>query len=410
MLRNTKTFSVFALSVVLTLAAASLARCDEPAADEPSSKGQNTEDASPDENAPQTEHTPETPPLEIPPKRELTSAMAALRDRVRRTLVYHHRRPLNTRENSATELMHACLAFGCDTEVYRTTSAGQKKINGIACLCWNYSCAGHQPLVLCQDRIAGRIGYGCQEHPSQLLAVLALSCVEASYLVRVGEEVRTVADLVESEKLGCRSGTDQSLRLIGLAHYVDGGSTWKNSLGEEWSVERIVRDELAQPIVTAAGGGTHRLMGLSYALNRRLQRGQPIDGQFLRAKKLVDDYHDHALTIQNSDGSWGPRLLAAKGASRNQATQLRSTGYVLDWLVLSLPEERLEDPRVVRAVAYLNNLLNSNRYRYRVQSYGTREIGSVMHALHALSVYDERVFSPADPDAPPPTSTRQAAR
>jgi len=357
-----------------------------------------TADGNSQEEAPETT-LPETSTLPEPePKRELTQAQAALRDRLRRTLAFHRGQVLSASENTATEVMHCCLAFGCNTELYRSGSSG-KKVNGITCLCWNYPCAGYEPLGLSQGRVAPRIGYGLQEHPSQLLAVLALSRVKPTYPLRVGEHVRTVADLVEHEKLSCRSGADLSLKLIGLTYYLGDELTWENSLGQQWSIERIIKEELDQPILSAACGGTQRLMGLGCALAQREKRSQPLEGQFDRARKLIDQYHDYALKVQNSDGSWSPGFLAARGTSRNQALQLRSTGHVLEWLAMSLPEERLEDPRVVRSVEYVNRLLAGQRYRRNVRSLSTREIGSVMHALRALVVYDQRLLEPRTPKA-----------
>jgi hypothetical protein len=56
-----------------------------------------------------------------------------------------------------------------------------------------------------------------------------------------------------------------------------------------------------------------------------------------------------------------------------------------EWLVYTLPKERLEDPRVVRAVSYLSNMLLENRTE-------KWSIGPLGHGLHALALYDERVF------------------
>ncbi|NQU24408.1 MAG: hypothetical protein HQ567_24260, partial [Candidatus Nealsonbacteria bacterium] len=235
--------------------------------------------------------------------------------------------------------------------------------------------------------------------PSQLLATLALARVQTDYPMRVGEQQRTVADLVEHEKLSCRAGDDLSMKLIGLSHYVD-ESTWKNHLGEEWSIDRIIRAEIERPILTAADGGTARLLGLGYAVARRVRRGQPVDGQYLRAEKFVGDYQAYALQVQNADGSWGPRFMAAKGGSKDAVSQLRSTGHVLQWLAITLPDDRLDDPQLARAMSYVTGLLGSSRYRYGVKSYSTREIDAAMRALHALAVYDQRFFRPTDPEKP----------
>jgi len=373
----------------------------EPLAETPDSEGPPADDDA--SKIPPPVRLPKVEPEPKPePKRELTAAMTALRDRVRKTLNDHRRALLNTRENTATEMMLACLPYGCKTEVHLGGSNG-KRINGITLLCWNYPCAGYEPLALSEGRIAARIGYGLQEHPSQLLATLALARVRPNYPIRVGEDVRTVADLVEHEKLGCRSGTDLSLKLIGLAHFVKEPS-WKNDLGEQWSHERIVREELAKPVVGAPDGGTTRLLGLGYAIFRRGKRKQPIEGQYARAQKYLNEFQDFALSHQNADGSWGPQFIAAKSTSRNPAVQLRATGCVLQWLAVSMPDDRLEDPRVVRAVAFADRLLGSGRYRQKARSLSTREIGSVMRTLHALALYDERYFQPADPAPQPPAA------
>lgn len=342
-----------------------------------------------------------------PPAKQLSPAMIALRDRVRRTLATHQQQAFSTRENSATEIMSFCLAFGCGTEVLQEGQGG-KRINGITSLCWNYPCAGYEVLTAVQGHIAPRIGYGYQEHPGEFLAMLAFARVPPDYPVRLGKSVRTVADLVEAEKLGCRAQSDLSLRLVGLAFYVD-EPEWTNDLGERWSLDRMIQEELTQSVVLAPEGGLNRLLGLSYAVNRRAKRQQPLDGQFGRAEKFVADFHDFALRLQNADGSWGPSFLASRSTSQDAAVQLRSTGRVLEWLALSLPEKQLEDARVLKAVEYVTSLLSSQRYQWNAQALTTREIVSLGHALHGLMVYDSRVFKPADAPEKPVAAQEQPA-
>ena len=57
-----------------------------------------------------------------------------------------------------------------------------------------------------------------------------------------------LADLVEAEKLGCRGGGDASLKLVGLSYYVE-EPQWRNDAGEMWSLDRMIQQELAQPVV-----------------------------------------------------------------------------------------------------------------------------------------------------------------
>ena len=66
----------------------------------------------------------------------------------------------------------------------------------------------------------------------------------------------TVADLIESEKLGCQTGMELTFKLISLSHYLDPDATWKNSTGEEWSISRLIHEEIKSPINGVACGGT----------------------------------------------------------------------------------------------------------------------------------------------------------
>jgi hypothetical protein len=169
----------------------------------------------------------------------LSKEAVALRDRIRRTLALYFHQPVNTADNTPAEILAFCLAYGCDTEVRYGSSAGQAA-SGVGCLCWNYPCAGYQLLTLQDQRPVARMGYGLQAYPSQLLGVLAMSAVPAKYQVRIGSFQGTVADLVAAEQLDCRSGADLSHKLIGMAFYVPEDQTWKNRLGETWSVERLL--------------------------------------------------------------------------------------------------------------------------------------------------------------------------
>jgi hypothetical protein len=333
------------------------------------------------------------------PKRELSAELAALRDRVRQVLAMHQKLPFNTQQNTPTEIMGVCLAFGCNSEVSLEGADGQR-INAIGCLCYNYPCSGLELLTVAEKHVVAKIGYGYQERPGEFLATLALSGVPVDYGVRVGKTVRKVADLAAAEKLACRTGGEHSLRLVGLSYYVD-EPEWKNDLGETWSIERMIKEEIAEPVVTAPEGGLNRLMGLSYAVARRLKRGQPLAGQFERAAKYTADYQAFAMQMQSADGSWGPYFLAARSTSQEPESQLRTTGRVLEWLAMSLPDKRLEDARVVAAVDYVTSLLGAQRYQWNAPSLSTREIVSMGHALHALATYDERVFRPADVEEKP---------
>lgn len=315
----------------------------------------------------------------------LAPEMRQLRDKVRRVLATYYRTwKLNTRDHNPWEVMHAVIAYGVHTEVLRDGPQGAP-VNAIGWLCYNGVSSGERILTLERGRIAARKGPRVQGHHGQLLAILAQSRLMSDYPMRVEGRDFKLADLIESEMLGCQSGTELTFKLIALMHYLESDTTWRNAAGEEWSIPRLIREEISQPIRGAACGGTHRLMGLSYAVQKRRLRGEPIDGEFFRAQKYTDEYHLYTFGLQNSDGSFSTEWFARKGARPDVDRRVQTTGHILEWLAFSLPDEMLADRRTVQAVDYLAGLLleGSNR-RW--------EIGPLGHALHALALYDERMF------------------
>jgi len=331
-------------------------------------------------------------------KPTLSKEMTELRDRVRQGVGVGYRLPFNTRDNTPGEIMDFCLACGCLAEVADGASA--QKLNGVGALCWNYPCRGYQILLFDDGRFMPRVGYGLQRQPGEFLAFLALSMVNSDYQLRVDTHRGTVADLVDYEKSSCQSGGNLSFKLIGLAYYVPEGETWQNRSGEKWSVERLVREELGRTPDLSTPDATNRLMALSFAVQRRIKRKQPVEGPFRKAQAHVTDYHQYALNLQNSDGSWNGEFFAMKGASSDLTASLRATGRIVEWLVYSLPEDRLQDPQVLRSVNYLAQVLANRGTGWNLSMMAPRDIDAVMHATWALSTYDQRVFRPFDPETP----------
>jgi hypothetical protein len=355
------------------------------------------------------EQASEKPAAPLKPKHKLSKAQASLRDQVRQTLAGYMKQSFGTRQNTAGEILDFCLPFGCSTEVsLYDASTGERRVNGITCLCWNFPCYDYEPLALNNGHIAARLGYGVQSQPSQFLATLAFARVQPNYPLRAGGATRTVADLIESEKLSCRAGSDLSLKLIGLSYYAEDGE-WKNDQGEDWSVEKIVREELNRTMHGTNDAGMNRLLGLSYANYRREKRELPLEGQYARADKYLKEFHKYAFNLQNADGSWG-YYLGARGENRDAASELRSTAYVLEWLAISLGDDQLGDSQVGAAVADVVKGLNTQRNMGSMPNLPAREINSIARALHALSIYEDRFYKTAEEDKPAPEKTAAPQR
>ncbi|MBM4088502.1 MAG: hypothetical protein FJ276_03620 [Planctomycetes bacterium] len=315
------------------------------------------------------------------PERELSPSMLQLRDRIRGCLSYFYQRPEDASKRSPWGIMHGLITFGVDTDVI----ADGRRVNAIALLCANRPCRNMKLLEVKDGELRVRNGPGYQGHEGQFLHMLALSKVKSDYPIRVDGHEFTVADLIEYEKKTCRAGSELTFKLVALSHYLDSDATWTCDRGETWNIPRLIREELAQPIVGAACGGTHRLIGYSAAVNVREKRGEPVDGEYLRAKKYVRAYHEYGFKLQNRDGSFSTSWFAKPDNSGDLNRKLQTTGHFLEWLAFSLPDDELTDPRVLKTV----NFVLTSLTKYRQQDW---EVGHLGHAVRGLALYNERVF------------------
>ncbi len=331
------------------------------------------EETSEQESAAAAVDEPE-PPLEITPELE------RLRDKIRMCL-RHYYQAEDTATRSPWGVMHSLIGYGVDTELI----VGPRRVNAIGWLCWNGSCRGMKLLYVENGQLSIKNGPGYQGHEGQFLSMLAQSRVKIDYPMRASGQELSVADLVEYEKLTCRPRSELTFKLIGLSHYLESDATWTSRTNEPWSIPRLIREELAQPINGVTCGGTHRLMGFSFAVHTRKKRGEPIDGEWARAEKYVDAYLEYAFKLQNRDGSFSTQWLKRRENSGDPARQIQTTGHILEWVVYSLPKEDLTNPRVIRSVDFLATLLLRQRNT-------EVEVGPLGHAIHALSIYNERVF------------------
>ena len=317
----------------------------------------------------------------------LSAQQIALSHKIRQVLNAYFPKHQNTRDNNAWEIMHEIIAFGVDSQLYQNGPGGPK-VSAIGWMCYNGTCKGEQMLYLDRGQLVARKGPGVQGHFGQFLAILAQSHLTADYPMLVFGKKFTLRDLIEVEKQDCQAGEELTFKLIGLMHYLDSDETWNSRDGQVWSIQRLISEELKQPIRGAACGGTHRLMGLSYAVNKRGKRGEPIDGEFRRAQTFINDYHRYTFGLQNPDGSFSTQWFVRREAKPDVDRRLKTTGHILEWLAFSLSDDELRQPQVVKAVDYLATILAAGQDH-------TWEIGPLGHGLHALSLYDQRMFRDA---------------
>ncbi|MEE2640753.1 MAG: hypothetical protein VX768_09015 [Planctomycetota bacterium] len=316
------------------------------------------------------------------PKTGLQKKCAYLKPRLESVLRFHFKQKEHAEKRSPWGIMHAMVAFGPYAEMY----GDGKLVRDVDWLCNNRKCRGWQLLKLEDGKLATINGPGRQGHDGQLLAILAQSQVPGNRTLKVEGKMWTVNDLVDYEKETCRSGTELTFKLIGLAHYLDSDEKWKSNDGQQWSLERLVQEELRQPVNGSACGGTHRLMGYSYSLLMRKLQEKEMSGHWKRADEFVSDFRKYALSMQNRDGSFSTDWFKRREARRDSQRRVQTTGHILEWLVFSATHEELSDSRLIRAVDYLSSLMWSQR--------NTRwEVGPKGHAVRSLRLFYERVFA-----------------
>lgn len=343
------------------------------------------------------------PAATVPAAEPLSPELEALREKVDYAVaMYQHTRLLNTETYCPWEVMHRFVAFGAQTEVLRDGPYGTP-VNAIGWLLWGGRCKT-QPVIVMEDgHPQAIVGVGVEGHPGQFLAMLAQSRVKAESPFQLQGEPFTVQDLINEEKLECATNIELTFELIAMSYYLNTDDTWLSRDGQEWSIARLAHEEVRQPIHTAACGGTHRLFGLSAAFKKRMIEGKPVDGDFLVAQKYIHAYQAYTLsTLLNRDGSLSTDWFKRSADNGDVERKIQTTGHMLEWLVFSLDDNQLRDPRVMRCEDYIATQL----IRYPNKAWS---IGPLGHALHALTLYQARVFNPNGPQFLQPSAVSAVA-
>lgn len=306
-------------------------------------------------------------------------ALLDLRTRLRRALDVNYT-PENALSATPLDVIHSVLAYRQDA---RVIVPGRVQ-NAIDWLCANGPCRELRVLSAPQGQLQAATGAGIQGQSGQLLAAFALAGVERRRALEVDGHQFAVTDLIAHEQRSCRANQEQSFKLVALAHYAS-NQTWRSADGDDWSVPRLLAQEIDAPLLNGACGGTHRAFAISYAIRVRERLRDPLEGEWLRAKEYEDSLHNYTIRLQNADGSFSTNGLAGRAEDADVKRRLQTTGHIVDWLASSLPNDQLLDARFMRSVSYLANLLLETAEE-RLES-GTRG-----HALRGLAIYEQRVF------------------
>ena len=93
---------------------------------------------------------------------------------------------------------------------------------------------------------------------------------------------------VIAAKIDC--GGESFKRILALAHYEEPDAQWFNAAGEPWSIERLVKMQIDEPVTSGACGGCHGLFALAYARNMYISTGKPLRGVWFEADQKIKRY------------------------------------------------------------------------------------------------------------------------
>ena len=317
-----------------------------------------------------------------------------LKEKVDAALDYTlYERQLNTVDHGAWQVLHGVLAYQEHFPVRightdTTQSAVKYLLNGGALNGWQF-----RPGQRLEN---GRIGLRAvmqpgtkrgQGHSDQWLAILAQCNFPIDQEIVTGGRKYTISDLISQVQLDVSDNMEReySWTLIGFALYLDPNTTWTANDGDEWSIARLIEIELDQDLNESACGGSHRLIGVTMALNEYVKKGGELTGIWATADARVHDAVRIARQTQNEDGSFSPNYFARRGQTVDMATRLATTGHILEFLALAMPKKELEAEWAQRAADNLAGLFLDTEEI-------SLECGALYHAAHGLALYRDSVF------------------
>ncbi|MDR1384242.1 MAG: hypothetical protein LBJ67_10455 [Planctomycetaceae bacterium] len=312
-----------------------------------------------------------------------------LQGSIQRLLAINERRRPNLPDCLPGTVLAYCVPYGSQAMV-TTQTRENPAIYAVGAICWNIPCQGKTLFQISGDRVIARVGENYQSVPGEFLAMLAFSEIAPNYEIKAGSTSRTLEHLINTEKRNCSRGQNQSLVLAGLSFYTSPDEHWKNSLGEDWTLERLVYEELSRRADQSSADVTNQLLGLSAAVQKYQLSKRPLPGSFAGAVTHLETYQRFALSVQNHDGTWHPLFFVSKGASPDSDSVFYATAHIMRALVYSLPQEQLNDPQIHRGISILATLISQRTVSYSQGS--DKQIRGMTVGLHALSIYSQRVY------------------
>ena len=293
------------------------------------------------------------------------------------------RRLLATDINTPWQMMHGLLALRQDFQVKQNG----KIISGLDWVSSGPTYEGEPWFERTQH--GGRAHpysrpWAFEGHANQFLAVLSMSALPLSHPFQTPRGPITIAEMVEHAQKTVNTKDEPTWTLWALSRYLPADATWRNTSGENWSIERLVSIQTAKPLKGTACGGTHGLFALAHARNVYLRTGKPLRGVWLEAEYKIRKHINTARVQQNSNGMLSSNYFRGREYKQDFNKRMASAGHILEFLMIALPQDELQQAWVRRAIhTVAQDLIQNRKAEVRCSP--------LYHAVNGLNIYLDRV-------------------
>jgi hypothetical protein len=324
---------------------------------------------------------------EAPVSKPVAPAVVAdpLMEMVNQAIEATHQRRLTAGVHTPWQIVHGILAERWELSLLKKEQPGEQ-VNAIE---WITSGVTFDGLPLWEATPHGGRGhpftrpYAFEGHPTQFMGYMTMANIPLEYEVKTPTKVITIRDILNDAKMQVHEGVEITWTLWTLAHYEEPDAQWFNAAGEPWSIERLLRLQIDEPVTSGACGGCHGLFALAYARNMYLSTRKPLRGVWFEADQKIKRYVLEAQALQNADGSFSTNHFNGPGYSDDFGTRIATSGHQLEWLMIALPQSKLKEQWVRNAIQNVARDLINNRH---VAS----DCGPLFHGMHALVIYRQR--------------------
>jgi hypothetical protein len=317
------------------------------------------------------------------------------------------RRTLSTDVHTPWQIMHALLGL---RENFKINKRG-RKMSGLEWISDGPKFEGEDWFLVSEH--GGKAHpyskpYAFEGHANQSLAILSMLGLPVDHELKADKGTITIGDMIKHAKMEINDKEEVSWSLWALSRYLPPEATWQNKDGEVWSVDRMAQLQLrrlfSKPMMKHPCGGTHAMFALAHARNIRLQNRLPNRGIWLQVDQQIRKCIELARVQQQPNGQFSTKFFEGRATEEDFDKRIASSGHVLEFLMISLPQNELNRSWVRRGIEATARDIMANRQSYV-------KCAPLYHAINGLTIYIDRTQNSKPGQlAAKPVSSKSAGR